>query len=134
VADDITADAALERMRGGFEQQHRQMYGHVAPDEPIQITTFRLEAAGRVPKATLEALPPAGPDAADAIAARRAVYLPEAGGFVDCAVYDRERLRPGNRIAGPAIIEQMDATTVLLPGQDATVDPYLNLLIATAAR
>jgi N-methylhydantoinase A len=55
--------------------------------------------------------------------------LVEAGGFVACPVYDRERLGPGHRFAGPAIVEQMDATTVLLPGQSATVDPYLNIIV-----
>jgi len=58
------------------------------------------------------------------------VYFDEAGGFVDTPVYDRAELRPGNVIPGPAIIEQMDATTVLLPGQRATVDSWANLLIS----
>ncbi|MGL5736420.1 MAG: hypothetical protein ACRCYS_16280, partial [Beijerinckiaceae bacterium] len=44
-------------------------------------------------------------------------------------VYDREKLRAGNRIKGPAIVEQMDATTVLLPGMQGTVEPYLNLIL-----
>ena len=46
-----------------------------------------------------------------------------------CPVFDRERLAPGHAIAGPAVVEQMDATTLLLPGQTARVDPYLNLII-----
>ena len=58
-------------------------------------------------------MPDAGPDASAAIVGRREVWLPEAGGFVACPVYDRERLRAGNRIDGPAIVEQMDATTVI---------------------
>ena len=59
------------------------------------------------------------------------VYFEEAGGFVDCPVYDRARLRPENVIPGPAIVEQMDATTVILPGQRASVDPWSNLFIST---
>ena len=69
-------------------------------------------------------------------AARRAirlVYFEEAGGFADCPVYDRTRLRPGNVIQGPAIVEQMDATTVILPGQRATVDAWANLLLTPDA-
>ena len=57
------------------------------------------------------------------------MWLPEAGGFVSCPIYDRERLDCGNRIEGPAIVEQMDATTVILPGTVATVEPYLNLIV-----
>jgi N-methylhydantoinase A len=67
-----------------------------------------------------------------AIAGERDVWLAETEKFVACPVYDRERLGPGHRIAGPAIVEQMDATTLLLAGQTATVDPYLNLIVETA--
>jgi N-methylhydantoinase A len=55
--------------------------------------------------------------------------LPEAGGFTDCPIYDRERLGNGHQVAGPAVIDQMDSTTLILPKQVATVDPYLNLVI-----
>ena len=48
-----------------------------------------------------------------------------------CPVYDRERLDAGNRIAGPAIVGQMDATTLVLPGMTARVDPYLGLYCKT---
>jgi N-methylhydantoinase A len=47
-------------------------------------------------------------------------------------VYDRDRLRSGNRFAGPAIVEQMDTTTVVLPGMVARVEPYLNLILEAA--
>ena len=70
-----------------------------------------------------------GPDASAAVIGRRDVWLPEAGGFVSCPVYDRDALRSGNRIAGPAIVEQMDTTTVVLPGMTARVEPYLNLVL-----
>ncbi len=64
-----------------------------------------------------------------AIAGRREVYFPELGRFVDCPVYARERLQPGHSFTGPAIVEQMDATTVVLAGMGARVDPYLNLIL-----
>ena len=115
-----------------FAAAHRRMYGFVAEDEPVQLVTFRVEAIGLVRKAAFVAHPDGGPDACGAATGRREVWLPEAGGFVDCPVYDRERLRAGNRIAGPAIIEQMDATTVVLPGMVARVEPYLNLILEAA--
>ena len=49
-----------------------------------------------------------------------------------CPIYDRERLRAGNRVAGPAIIEQMDTTTIVLPDMVATVEPFLNLVLEAA--
>jgi len=109
------------------------MYGFVAEGEPIQLVTFRVEATGRVAKATFRPRPDAGADASGAMTGRREVWLPEAGGLVACPVYDRERLRPGNRIAGPAIVEQMDATTVILPGMAGRVEPYLNLVLEASA-
>jgi len=119
----------LARLREGFERVHRQMYGYVAPEEPIQAVTFRMEALGLVRQAEIRAHPPASEPVGSAVTGTRQVWLPEAGGFVACPVYDRERLAPGHRVVGPAVVEQMDATTVLLPGQSAEVDPYLNLIV-----
>ena len=95
----------------------------------MQLVTYRIEAAGIVEKARFQARPDAGPDASPALIGRRDVWLPERGGFVATSVYDRDRLAPGNRIVGPAIVEQMDTTTVVLPGQAAAVDPYSNLIL-----
>jgi hypothetical protein len=61
------------------------------------------------------------------------VWFAEASGLVACPVYDRERLRAGNRFAGPAIVEQMDATTLVLPGMTVRVDAYLNLILEFGA-
>jgi N-methylhydantoinase A len=119
----------LDALAAGFAAAHHRMYGFVAAGEPVQLVTFRVEAAGLVPKAQFAAQPDAGPDAAPALTGHRPVFLPESGGFVPVPVYDRDRLRPGNRFPGPAIIEQMDATTVVLPGMLARVEPHLNLLL-----
>ena len=112
-----------------FADAHRRMYGFIAEDDPVQLVTFRVEASGVVPKATFEAQPDGGPDASAAIVGSREVWMPEAGGFVPCPVYDRERLRPGNRFSGPAIIEQMDATTVVPLGWRARVERFMNVIL-----
>ncbi len=124
----VTA-ATLDTLAAGFAAAHQRMYGFVAEGEAVQLVTFRVEAAGLVPKAGLPAQPDAGADAAAARVGTREVWLPEAGGFTACPVYDRNRLRSGNRFAGPAIVEQMDATTVVLPGMTAHVEPTLNLIL-----
>jgi N-methylhydantoinase A len=121
--------ALLKELIARFERAHEQMYGYVAAEEPIQAVTFRLEAAARVPRAERRSHPPASTDPETAIVGRRRVWLAESGGFSECPVYDRERLGAGHAIAGPAIVEQMDATTLLLPEQVARVDRHLNLLI-----
>ncbi|HUB15842.1 MAG TPA: hydantoinase/oxoprolinase family protein [Acetobacteraceae bacterium] len=112
-----------------FASAHRQAYGFVAEDDAVQLVTVRMEATGIVPKASFEKWRESGPDASGAVMARRDVWLPEADGFVSCPVYDRDLLRAGNRVPGPAVIEQMDATTLVLPGMTARVEPYLNLIL-----
>jgi N-methylhydantoinase A len=117
----------------GFLAAHRQMYGFIAEGEPIQLVTFRVAATGLVRKAELRARSLTGPDPSGALQGTRDVWLPEAGGIIQAPVYARDRLLPGNRIAGPAIVEQMDATTVILPGQSGRMDAYDNLLLEAAA-
>lgn len=119
----------LEALKEGFEAAHRQRFGFIAEGEPVQLVTMRVEAVGLVPRAQLTRHEDAGHDASAAIIGRRDVYMPEAEGMVSCPVYDRGLLKAGNTFAGPAIVEQMDATTVILPGMEATVDSYLNIIL-----
>lgn len=127
--DGPVTPATLEALAAGFARAHERQYGFVAAGEPVQLVTFRVEAAGVVTKASFQPQPDGGPEAGHAVTGSREVWLPEAGGWVSCPVYDRARLKPGNRIAGPAVVEQMDSTTVILPGMTAHVEPYLNLVL-----
>ena len=127
----VTA-GSLDELADGFAAAHQRMYGFVAADEPVQLVTYRIAAAGVVRKAALTPQAEAGANAAGALAGRREAWFPEAGGFVSCPVYDRDRLLAGNRIIGPAIVEQMDSTTVVLPGMTGHVEPYLNLILEVA--
>jgi N-methylhydantoinase A len=122
----------LDQLSHRFAQAHERMYGFVAEDEPVDLVTFRVEATGRVRKAQIRAEPPAGVDASHAIATRRDVWIAEKNANVPCPVYARDRLKSGNRFAGPAVIEQMDATTFVLPDMKVSVDPYLNLILEAA--
>ena len=119
----------VKELTAGFERAHEQMYGYIASEEPIQAVTFRLEAVGAVRRAELRAEPRALDDARAAIVAHRNVWLAEANDVVPCPVYDRAKLGNGHDFAGPAIVEQMDATTLILPAQRARVDQYANLVI-----
>jgi N-methylhydantoinase A len=121
--------ATIEELAAGFAAAHQRLYGFVAEDEPMQLVTFRAEATGIMRKAQMRPAAEAGPDPHAAVFGRRDVWLQEADAFVSCPLYDRDRLAAGNRIEGPAIVEQMDATTLIVPGAIATVDPYLNLLM-----
>ncbi len=124
--------ATLHALAEGFAAAHRRMYGFVAEGEAMELVTFRVEAAGLVRKAAFPPHTERGPDASAAVTGRREVWLPEAGGFVSCPVYDRGLLEAGNRFAGPAVVEQMDATTLVLPGMSARVEPHMNLILEFA--
>jgi N-methylhydantoinase A len=97
-----------------------------------QIVTLRLEAVGRVRKAELRAHAEAGADASTAITGRRPVWFPETGDFVATPIYARDALQAGNCFKGPAVVEQMDATTLVPPGMTARIDAWLNLILETA--
>jgi N-methylhydantoinase A len=131
--DGPVTEASLKALADGFAASHQRQYGFIAEEEAVQLVTFRVEATGLVAKASFTPQPDAGPDASAAQIGKRDVWMPEANGWVSCPIYDREVLKSGNRIAGPAIVEQMDATTVILPGMIARVEPYLNLILEFGA-
>ena len=122
----------LSALAEGFAAEHRRRYGFAADEEQVQLVTFRVEATGLVPKASFSPAPLTGSDAARAILDHRPVWLPETGAFVPCPVYDRDRLEAGDRFVGPAIVEQMDATTFVPKGMAAQVDTWLNLILESA--
>jgi len=126
VADPV---ALMQELRHNFEKLHHQMYGYIAEDGEIEIATFRVEAIATVEKVPLVTFPEATAGIDSAILSHREIYLPEANGWTTCPIFDRELLGPGHVVQGPAVIEQMDCTTLLLPDQTATVDQYLNLII-----
>jgi N-methylhydantoinase A len=139
---DLTNNLALlDALSANFNHAYAQLYDYTAPQEAIELVTLRVEASGVVDKPQLHANADAGIDARDAITGTREVYIqsaaPEtgsetgkiAGSFVETQIFARDLLHSGNRIEGPAVVEQMDSTTFILPGQLATVDPYLNLVI-----
>jgi N-methylhydantoinase A len=125
---------SLETLATQFRAVHERIYGFAPRNDKIQLVTFRLQAFGIVPKATFLARPEVGPDSETAIIDRRDVWLPEARGFISSIVYDRDQLEPGNEVLGPAVIQQMDSSTLLLPGTKAKVDGYLNLLISSRSQ
>ena len=114
-----------------FIEAYERLYSF-STDDMMQIVNFGLSAVGDIvfPAITEEEF--AGPDGSDAIIGSRWIYQGD-GVFADYTLYDRERLRNGNVVKGPAVVEQMDSTTLILAGQKATVDQYLNMVIEREA-
>jgi N-methylhydantoinase A len=120
-------EADLKQLRAAFDQQHRTMFGHMAPDEPVEIVSYRVRGIGLVPPVEMPQFKTAGTTLADAQREMRRVRFD--GREVDCPVYQRERLDVGLRVAGPAVLDQFDCTTVICPGQTARVDEWKNLMV-----
>ena len=121
------AAADLTALRSAFDQQHGTMFGHMAPDEPVEIVSYRVRGIGLVPPVALPRFTPTGDTLADAMRGRRSVRFD--GVDVDCPAYQRERLDVGLSLTGPAILDQLDCTTVIYPGQTARVDEWKNLIV-----
>ena len=119
--------AAVER----FGELHERQYGFRL-EQPVELVNARAVAVGRVVKVEFPRFEDEGPDASGAATGRRRVFFD--GRFTDADFYDRDRLRPGNRVMGPAVIVQQDSTTVIHPAHVGEVDPHLNVLIRPAAR
>jgi N-methylhydantoinase A len=123
---DLDVDAVIAR----FHARHRQLYTYALPDAPVEIVTLRVSASGRVRRVTLPSL--GRPRPARARPHRRRVYFAGAG-WVECPCIAREGLPRGAVVRGPAIVEQLDSTTVVPPGQRAAVDRVGNLILRAPA-
>jgi len=96
----------------------------------VEIVTYRVRSSAMSTKPRLQAMPEQGPTPPPAArAGTRAVYWAETGDFEATPIFWGERLRAGNAIKGPAIIQVSDTTVVIHPTQAARVDPYGNVLI-----
>ena len=84
-----------------------------------------------IPRLELKRLLQGDGNAARALTGERPLFDLDSDRFIAARIYDRAKLAPGDRIAGPAIVDQFDATTMVLAGQSATVDPFGILVIET---
>lgn len=123
--------ATLGVMRARFDAQHERLFGHKAETQPVEVVSYRLVSTVAVPKPRLRTFPPATASVDKALKAHRQVYFGREAGSLACPIYNRDLLHPGHALHGPAIVEQMDSTTVIYPGQSATIDSYRNIIIST---
>ena len=122
--------AAIKRL---FDAMHEQRYGTSAPDERAEIVSLRSTVTGLMRKPPQEKIRRGqrAPDKA-AFTGKRPVYLD--GKYRPTPTYARAALAAGNRIDGPALIEEHASTTVLLPGDRLEVDAYGHLMIKVAGK
>ncbi len=118
---------SLEALRKAFDVEHKNQFGHSAPDEPVEVVSYRLRGIGRVPHVAAPTFKPQGGTLADALRETREVRFD--GRSLPCPVYQREKLDVGLMLRGPAILDQFDCTTVICAGQTARVDEWKNLIV-----
>ncbi|HYJ14545.1 MAG TPA: hydantoinase/oxoprolinase family protein [Candidatus Limnocylindria bacterium] len=119
----------LTVMRGRFDTMHEQNSGHKAESEPVELVSLRLISLGLVPQAKLSPGKITGRKVDQAKLGERKVYFGKEHGVLTTQVYQRDLFEPGHQITGPAIVEQLDTTTVIQPEQEAVVDKYRNIII-----
>jgi N-methylhydantoinase A len=125
------APGELAELRSAFDEEHRKMFGHTAPQEPVEIISYRVRGIGRVPPVELPKFEATGAPLAGAIREKRIARFN--GASVECPVYQRELLDVGAIFSGPAIVDQLDCTSVIPPGQHVRVDEYRNMIITIGA-
>jgi N-methylhydantoinase A len=115
-----------------FHVTHEKAYTFRLPDAGVELVTFQLGAELDTARVGLPDLA-VKTTMAEALIGRRELYLGEAVGMRRADVYDRDRLPPGATLRGPVLIEEPTTTTLVLPGQNASIDRFGLLLIEEAA-
>jgi N-methylhydantoinase A len=108
-----------------FHDLHERVYGHAAPEEPVEIVTARVSATGRFDRTTFETSSRGGGrerEIRDVRFAGDASHRPT-------TIVHRASLRPRDTLAGPAVVEQLDTTTLIPPGWVARADPSGSLIV-----
>ncbi|MFC4670438.1 hydantoinase/oxoprolinase family protein [Seohaeicola nanhaiensis] len=122
----LEAAEILAQLPALFTAAYEDVF-HSTLDQPLEITGLKVEA--RAPKPDFMPLLPAGSGAEGAaLKGRRRAYFPLAGGVIDCPVYDRYRLAPGQTVTGPCLVEERESTCLLDFGDRGIIDRHGNLV------
>ena len=123
-------NALLNAVRREFDLQHTQMFTFALPAEP-EVVNLRAIAIGPDADVGLPIIQTGGVSPSDAEVGRASIFVDDADQAA--MVYDRTRLLAGNRITGPALVTELDSTTLILPGHMGEVDSFGNIIINPVA-
>lgn len=120
------AETDADLIANRFHQQHNNLYGYSLEDEatPVELINLRVVCIGRTQKPEIRQEEFNGSDPSRALKSRRTVFLPLQKKFQEVEVFDGFKLHFGNKISGPAIVEQVNTTTFMTPEYDLMVDRY----------
>jgi N-methylhydantoinase A len=137
-ADRLDAAAPIGDLKQRFADAYTRLYGVAATDTPVEVVHWKVSGVGPVEPLDLRlAQDASGHEAGErttrqALKGQRMIYIPEARAFQPASIYDRYRLRPGDAVAGPAVVEERESSLVLFPGHMGRVDDHLNIIITLA--
>jgi N-methylhydantoinase A len=118
---------ADNRMLDSFHAVHKLRYGYADASKPVEVVNVRVQLTAATDPVKLVQRTPKKGDAGPAVLTSRPIFFD--GAWFDSKVYDRNRLLPGDRFSGPAIVTEYSATTVLPPDCNAYVDSFGNMVI-----
>lgn len=126
IAEEEIASGDLAAMAARFHPEHNRLYGYELSDAgtPVELINIRVKTIGVTEKPRFSAEPYFGPDARGAYKGHRPAYVPSAEEYRDVPVYDGALLKHGMRLAGPAIVEQVNTSTFITPEYSMVVDRY----------
>jgi N-methylhydantoinase A len=128
---DLDAVDVVERLRHAFQVEYERRYGHSFPGLPIETVILRTVAYVGLLKPDLRSLDSAARVQTGGRAERNVYY--DGHGFVETRIVQRATLKRGDRLEGPAVIEEYGAATVLAPGDSLVVDELSQLVVDVAA-
>ena len=115
-------------MEEAFHDAHKQRYGHALREHPIEVVNLRVQTVGRIKKPHFEAEDLHDSNGSEGfIGHKKALFH---SGEHQIALYEREKLLPGTRFKNPALIFQMDSTTLIPPNWSVQVDKFRNLILS----
>ena len=119
-------NGGLQDLESRFGTAHERLYGFKL-EQPVELVNLRAVGTGKVDQVQFPEFSLEDRDPSNAVVEQHRVYFD--GNFEQTNIYDRNMLRAGNHVIGPAILTQKDSTTVIHPGHVGEVDRYLNILI-----
>jgi N-methylhydantoinase A len=128
----LAGQATRGQIQANFVEAYSQRYGHTDAKGRLEFVTLRVVGDGIVDKPDLSSFAPKAVTPGEPLRGHKAYF--DDTGWVDCPVYRRETLMAGQEIAGPAIVSETGSTSVIPPGDEATVDRLGNIVIRIASR
>jgi N-methylhydantoinase A len=129
ITEDLRGLTDFSSIRARFDQLHQEHYGHSAPKEPVMMVNLRLTALGKFDNKLSLAVSSRAGDRGER--GRRPIIFEAKP--VACPIYLRSGFTAGDRLTGPAVIEEMGATILLYPGDTMQVNEFGQLVIEVGA-